>query len=112
MKLAADHYRLARLMPKGRIPAGQPVTARKPHQLPPTPPSITPDAAANGGLNRPLQWVTRYIGGTSDKDTREMVREMRKTPEFIAGMTKQANQTNFAAYGRGRHAPSNDADGQ
>ena len=42
----------------------------------------------------------KLVGGTSDKDTREMAKEMRTTPEFIAGMTKQSSQTSFAAYVR------------
>ena len=42
----------------------------------------------------------KLVGGTSDKDTREMAREMRTAPEFIAAMIKQPNQTSFAAYVR------------
>ena len=42
----------------------------------------------------------KLAGGLSDKDNREMSREMRTSPDFIAGMTKEHKQTNFAAYVR------------
>ncbi len=42
----------------------------------------------------------KLAGGLSDKDNREMSREMRTSPDFIASMTKERNQTNFAAYVR------------
>lgn len=42
----------------------------------------------------------KLAGGLSDKDNREMSREMRTNPEFIAAMTKEHNQTNFAVYVR------------
>ncbi len=42
----------------------------------------------------------KLAGGLSDKDNREMSREMRTSPDFIASMTKEHNQTNFAAYVR------------
>ncbi len=42
----------------------------------------------------------KLAGGTSDKDAREMSREMRTTPDFITAMTKEATATNFAAFVR------------
>ena len=42
----------------------------------------------------------KLAGGLSDKDNRDMAREMRTSPDFIAGLTKEPSQTNFAAYVR------------
>lgn len=42
----------------------------------------------------------KLAGGLSDRDTRELSREMRCTPDFISDMTKQRSNTNFAAFVR------------
>jgi len=42
----------------------------------------------------------KLAGGTSDKDARDLSKEMRTTPEFISSMTKSPTKTTFAAYVR------------
>lgn len=42
----------------------------------------------------------KLAGGLSDKDTRDMAREMRTNPDFIAAMTKGQSETSFAAFVR------------
>ena len=42
----------------------------------------------------------KLAGGLSDKDNRDMAREMRTSADFIAGMTKEQSHSNFAAYVR------------
>jgi len=42
----------------------------------------------------------KLAGGLSDKDSREMAREMRTNPDFIAAMTKGQSETSFAAFVR------------
>ncbi|GJM03115.1 MAG: hypothetical protein DHS20C08_16160 [Rhodomicrobium sp.] len=42
----------------------------------------------------------KLAGGLSDKDSRDMAREIRTSPDFINSMNKENAQTNFAAYAR------------
>jgi len=42
----------------------------------------------------------KLAGGISDRDARIMAPEMRTSPDFLTGMSKERNQTSFAAFVR------------